>query len=397
MKKSIFLLAALTIISCSDNELKKDLADNVNMPFTFSAYSNIATKADSHSNLEFFYNTFNVYGWKSLDNKGTWESAPVFNNVTNEYFESNAFGKTIYLENASDPKKPSDEWGNIQSAEHPFPAWYYEGIRFWDKYATNYQFSAYAPITASSQITCTPDGKILIGTSESPIEVDTKNLVATPNKDLAYKGFDKDYMTAKSEAKTSAVSLVFSHELAKFNIKLALSDAVTTDQKVIVKEVSIKHIMDGSYYDSDKESATGYLTGWKSPETEITYSVKGVNGAETGYQMNGETAGTDNFDNYFVMERLMIPQTIQKNTEKNDQLEDMTQACVFVEYTIGDQTYKGHYALANLFLSTNEGTSYDFKGGNEYILTINVGPLPIYFTTQVSPWQENIASDLNAN
>lgn len=399
MKKLLIFAAALTIISCSSNEIKKDLVqDENNIPFTFSAYSDIATKADSHSNLEFFYRTFNVYGWKSLDNKATWETA-VFSNVTNEYFENDAYGNVIFLESGG--KKPADEWRAIQgTTQQPtgFPGWYYEGMRFWDKYATDYQFSAYTPITATSEITCTPDGKILIGSEASPITVDTKNLVATPKTTLEYKGFDKDYMTATSTAKTSAVNLVFSHELAKFNIKLVLSDALSTSQDVIVKEISVKHIKGTSYYDSSKETETGYLTGWKTPTgNDLAYSVKGVNGADTGYKMNGETAGTDNFSNYFVMERLMIPQTAQKNTEKNDQLDDMTQACIYVEYTIGDQVYKGHYALANLFIGTGTETSYNFQGGNEYTLTINVGPLPIYFTTKVGTWTNNDASDLNAN
>ena len=396
MKKICLFATALAILSCSSNDLNNDLAQDANKtPFTFSAYSDIATKADNHTDLDFFYKTFNVYGWKSLDNRATWESTPVFNNVTNEYFKLDGYGTTIYLENVANPKKPSDEWGTLQGT-NPFPGWYYEEIRYWDKYA-EYQFSAYTPISASSEVKCENDGQILIGTSASPITVDTKNLVATPKTALVYAGFDKDYMTATSTAKASAVNLVFKHELAKFNIKLVLNSSVSTSQAVIVKEVSIKHINGTSYYDSENESATGYLTGWKTPTTPIAYNVKGVNGAETGYKMNGETAGTDNFNGYFVMERLMIPQTVEKNTAKNDQLDDMTQACVYVEYSIGDQVYKGHYALANLFLGTSTETSYNFLGGNEYTLTINVGPLPIYFTTEVSTWVNHDATDLEAN
>jgi len=394
MKKGIIIIAALAIVSCqNDSELKLELNENSgNIPFTFNAFSNKATKANSTS-LNDFYTTFNVYGWKSFDNGTTWETTnPVFNNVTNEYFAADGNGTVVYA--TGDPV--STEWGTIQSPS-AFPGWYYENIRYWDKYATNYQFSAYTPITASAEVTCTPDGKILIGTDGSKVTVDNTNLMAAPNTALAYTGFLKDYMTAKSNVKTSAVNLVFSHELSKINVKLVLNTSVTTPQDVIVKEVSIKHLKGTSYYDSSNESATGYLTGWKTPVDELAYTVKGVSGAETGYKMNGTTAGTDKFSGYYVMERLMIPQTIEKNTAKADQLADMTQACVYVEYTIGDQTYKGHYALANLFIGTGAETTYDFLGGNEYTLTINVGPTPIYFTTEVTAWTNHDATDLIAN
>ena len=135
MKKICLFATALAILSCSSNDLNNDLAQDANKtPFTFSAYSDIATKADNHTDLDFFYKTFNVYGWKSLDNRATWESTPVFNNVTNEYFKLDGYGTTIYLENVANPKKPSDEWGTLQGT-NPFPGWYYEEIRYWDKYA----------------------------------------------------------------------------------------------------------------------------------------------------------------------------------------------------------------------------------------------------------------------
>ena len=402
MKKGLFIIASLAIISCGNNELKTDLAETAkDIPFTFSAYSSNATKADSHDKLDFFYKTFNVYGWKSFDNGSTWETTnPLFNNVTNEYFASDdVYGSVIYLE--SNGILPKAEWNTIQGTT-PFPGWYYQNIRYLDKYATNYQFSAYTPITATSEVTCTPDGTILIGDDANKVTVDATNLMATPATELAYTGFAKDYMTATSTVKTSAVNLIFSHELAKFNIKLVLNNSVTTPQTVTVKEVSIKHINGTSYYDSSKETAEGYKSAWKTPITEASYSVNGVGTETAGYQLNGDLdENDDNFDNYsgyFVMERLMIPQTVQKNTTKSDQLDDMTQACVYVEYTIGDQTYKGHYALANLFLqNTDTATSYDFLGGNEYTLTINVGPLPIYFTTEVNVWINHDANDLNAN
>ena len=387
MKKSLFVIAACVMVlsSCSDNETLREAVSTENVPFTFAAYSNKATKADSHNNLDFFYKTFNVYGWKKLATG--WVSDPVFNNTTNEYFAADGNGTVIYL--ATDGKTVSDEWKTTQG-DPAFPAWYYEGIRYFDKMATDYQFCAYAPIAASAEVKCDNTGVITIG-KDNAITVESTNLMATPATSLAYTGFTKDYMTATSTAKASAVSLEFSHELAKFNIQLVLDNSVTTLQDVIGKELSIKHLKGTSYYESNKENADGYLSGWHTPTGEIAYSLTGVGG--NGYKMNGTTAGTDNFSGYYVMERLMIPQTAAKNTE-DCQLAEFAEPCVYVKYTIGSEVFEGHYTLANLFAGS--AADYDFLGGNEYTLTITVGPKPIYFTATVATWANhdaNLAAD----
>lgn len=386
MKRNILLIvvAATVLASCSNNDTLKQDVSSEKIPFSFSAYSSKSTKTDIHSNLDFFYKTFKVYGWKKVN--GTWNTTtPVFDNVTNEYFASNSvYGNSIYLEAGG--VKPVDEWGTIQS----FPAWFYEDIRYWDKFASDYQFCAYTPITASESVACNHLGVITIGKT-TPVTVDTKNLMATPETELAYTGFDYDYMTATSVAKTSAVSLVFSHELAKFNIKLLLDNSITTKQDVVVNEVSLLNLNGTSTYESDKESATGYLSGWKTPTTEVEYKANGVGTATTGYKMNGTTAGTDKFDGYFVMERLMIPQSTTK-TNVDCQITEFDEACVYVKYTIGAEPFEGYYSLANLFLGTDTASKYDFEGGNEYTLIITVGPKPIYFTTSVNTWTNHDAA-----
>ena len=42
-----------------------------------------------------------------------------------------------------------------------------------------------------------------------------------------------------------------------------------------------------------------------------------------------------------------------------------------------------------MFIANSQDASFDLEGGNEYILTITVGPAPIYFTPTVTPWDEN--------
>ena len=387
MKKYLLIIAAtaLTMIGCTSNDTLKQDVSNEKIPFTFSAYSSKPTKANS-SALNDFYTKFNVYGWKKVN--GTWNTTNlVFDNVTNEYFTADGKG-SIYPANES--LTVAGEWGTIQGTPG-FPAWYYKDIRFWDKFATDYQFCAYVPVTASDDVECTHEGVITIGTSSDPISVDTKDLMATPATALAYTGFDYDYMTATSTETTSAVNLVFTHELAKFNVKLLLDASITTSQNVVVNEVSLLNLNGTSYYESNNESAAGYLSGWKTPSTEVEYKADGVGSATTGYQLNGATAGTDNFNGYFVMERLMIPQSAAKATDDN-KITEFTEPCVYVKYTIGSEPFEGYYALANLFIGAGSGTSFDFEGGNEYTLNITVGPRPIYFTTSVTAWTNHDAA-----
>ena len=406
MKKYLFILAtaAIALVGCSQTEtLKNDVSNNENIPFSFAAYSNKATKADNHTTLNFFYPTFKVYGWKSYDGTN-WEDPAVFSDQTNEYFASNANGSAIYT--AANGVLPGDEWGEFGHSTTAWDAgWYYEGIKYWDKFATNYQFCAYAPITASAKVVCTSDGVIKIGDNgigegaKGTITVDTKNLMATPATELAYTGFDYDYMTAavatSGATNASPVQLIFTHELAKFNIKIQLNPNVTTTQTVTVNEVSIKNINGTSYYTNAQDvvsPSNGYLSGWATPTTEIAYTANGVGSATAGYQVNKDLdendANFDNYSGYFIMERLMIPQTIAKTTPAS-QLAEFDEPCIYVMYTIGSEEYTGHWGLANLFDNVAANTSVNILGGNEYTLTITVGPEPIYFTASVTPWAEN--------
>lgn len=391
MKRYIFVLATAAIVaSCSDNDLINEVV-YPDAPIGFAAYANVATKTNTNNktNLEFFYPTFNVYGYKYTD---SWKV--VFNNETNEYFSEDKKGAVVYDE---DGQKPSTEWSA------PISGWYYEGVRYWDKFATKYKFGAYAPVAASSEVQFVynnngDNGVITIGSSSKKITVEGTNLMATPAQELAYKGFTKDYMTALANTSSSTstnaspVSLTFTHKLAKFDIKLALNDQVITNQAVVVNEITVHNMNGTSYYDSSKESGeTDFLSGWAKPTTEINYSVKGVGSATTGYQLNldidDQTDGNQNYNGYYVFEGLMIPQTIQKASTAS-QLTELSEACLYIKYTIGTEEYVGYYALANMFIGTGSGLSYDFEGGKEYILTITVGPAPIYFTPTVTAWTE---------
>lgn len=376
MKKSIYLLAAIALMaSCSQEEVRVDTPEaHPETPrlIGFETFVDKATRATNYANnsnaLNFFYPDFKVYGWKTVDGTPT----SVFDGVTVSYYDA---------ENAAETTLPSSEWG-----ENPTTGWYYQNIRYWDKLATSYQFSAYAPATAAAE--CTADGTITIGTSAAPVTVDNKNLMEEPADELAFKGFYTDYMTATSTVATSPVSLNFKHLQAKLNIRILLADEVVTAQNVAIQKIQVHNLNNKGYYTNDDEVG---VSGWTLGDADTDY-VPSITAVQGGYSLNDATA---NFDGYYVLEQLIIPQTLAKYVgEEVNSLNEYTQACVYVEYTIGAETFKSFTPLANIFIGNGNATNYTFLGGNQYTLNITVGPKPIEFTAEVTPWAEGADEEL---
>ena len=277
---------------------------------------------------------------------------------------------------------PSAEWGQGAPA-----GWYYENIRYWDKMATSYQFSAYAPVAASAVVKCTKEGGITIGNAEAPIIVEGTNLMAQPAKALAYTGFAYDYMTAQSTDKSAdKVSLTFSHLQAKLNIRIRLDkDKVTTAQDVSVQKIQVHSLGDKAYYTN---AANTGVSGW----TLTTPSTDYVPKVETAYSLNN---ATQNYDGSYVLEQLIIPQTIAKSAVPSPSLNEYAEACVYVEYTIGSETFKSYSPLANIFIDNDsQETNYNLEGGKQYTINITIGPDPIEFTAEVAKWADAVEEDL---
>lgn len=372
MNRSKLLLATIALLaSCNQGEVLVDTFDplpEAPRRIGFETFVDKATRAQGTNStaLNDFYPVFNVYGWKTVGN----DVACVFDNIPVEYFATDSKGTAVYKE---DGQKPGDEW--IFAAG----SWYYENQRYWDKMASGYQFSAYTPATASDDVVCTADGLITIGTDTKPVTVDPKNLMATPAKALAFTGFDRDYMTAQSTTTAGTVSLTFQHLLAKLNIRVRLADDITTAQDVSVQQIEVHNLGDKGHY----TNATGIgISGWKLATPSADYVPK----VETPYSLNAAT----NYHNHYVLEQLIIPQTITKSVAAIPSLSEYTEACIYVEYTIGTETFKSYTPLANLFTSAD---TYDLKGGNQYTLNIIIGPEPIEFTAEVAKWADAVEKE----
>lgn len=374
MKKAIYLLAATALMaSCNQDVLvdaTNDQQPEVSRRIGFDTFVDKATRAEGTNStaLNDFYPAFNVYGWKVVDGK----AASVFNNVTVSYFNSEE----------STGVKPGDEWGSATTG------WYYDNVRYWDKMATSYQFSAYAPVAASDDVNCTAEGLIAIGTETAPIKVEATNLMKEPAEKLAYTGFKFDYMTAQSaENSLDKVTLNFKHLMAKLNIRIKLDDKITTASAVTVQEINVRGINSLGYY-TNETKVKGAVSGWSLPlfneEAVITAKM------DKGYSLNAK----ENYNGYYVLEQLIIPQTIKKAANDDSQLNMYKEACVYVEYTIGDETFRSYSPLANIF---SKDATYNFEGGKQYTINITVGPKPIVFDAEVTEWEKEVEGGLNMN
>lgn len=411
MKKAIYLLAATVLMASCNQEVLVDTPEPQPVAprlIGFDTFVDKATRAQgTNSNaLNDFYPTFYVYGWKTV---GT-ETTCVFENIPVEYFATDTKGTVVYK---NDNQKPSDEWNFAADS------WYYENVRYWDKMASKYQFSAFTPAPAGVAFNCTSDGLITIGTAEAPVTVDSKNLMATPANALAYTGFDKDYMTAQSTNKTDKVSLTFKHLQAKMNVRIKLDDDMKTAQEVKVTEIKIHNLNDKGYYTNATTTVTdeagtttnvptgvtGWTTGTATADYVLSvtndYLISPVEVEEDENQENTEVVTEDeeaeevkvSYHNHYVLEQLLIPQTISKTANSAPQLNLYNEACIYVEYTIGAETFRSYSPLADIFIGEGDATTYSFEGGKQYTINVIVGPSPIEFTATVDAWETEEEAD----
>lgn len=387
MKKVVSLFViALLMVSCNQDAVlieTPEVTPEVARAIGFDTFVDKSSRAADENNstaLNDFYPAFKVYGWKTVDGTTT----QIFNNHAVKYVADETTYKESY----------EAEWGEMETF---VAGWYYQNLRYWDKMASGYQFCAYAPVAPEEErdyVVCSENGQITIGSETIPdteldnsVTVDTKNLMATPATKLAYKGFDYDYMTATAgyDGTKTNVTLNFQHLQAKLNIRIRLNESVTTAQTVTITEISVHNLGNKGYYDSEA-TGTGVVSGWKITAAEDGY----VPSVTTGYPING----SDSKNGYYVLEQLILPQTIKKATAAAPSLSEYAEACLYVEYTIGNEVFKSFSPLANIFTTAD---TYDFEGGKQYTINVIVGPSPIEFTVDVAAWADAVEEDKEMN
>ena len=391
-KSDLVLIAAVAsmLASCSNEKFLDDNQDSLEA-IGFASYSEKSTRGnvDSENNLEFYHNTFAVYGTKV--------------NVKDPTKFQYVFGGKAVTGNL----KPDGVTCTYQTtADAVLGDRKYDGLRFWDKQA-NYKFIAYAPVSNANPIRYNyAAADSLVGaqgnwfkTNEDYVLQGT-NLQATPTDTVIIKGFtveageDLDLMISSCNSqigKTHAeqVPLSFRHILSKLNVSIAKSKALQ-DCTVTINGLEITGLMDkGSYNESlyDISTSDSKVSGWTASKSDpydyaLIYDTLG----QGGKVLNNGTFSTDNppvFTKgkpFYFIESLVMPQSITAEG----------QVILTMNYTIqsGDYVEEFPYEL-DLYDVAN---LQKFDEGYNYTLNFTIDPDVIIFDANVSTW-----SDINAN
>lgn len=414
MKKSCLILiaAAAMLAACSDSDTYKSVVKEQNtvQTLSFSAYADKVTRGSNSTALNDFYTVFGVYGWKTVD--GAVVTNPVFSNHPNEYFVNDVKGDVVY--DGTD-EKPSQEWAITTFS---LPAWFYEDVRYWDKMADKYEFFAIAPYEATPTYTVNPgDNNIAIATSSAKYDIETeKNLALqgtspVPQAELAYSGFNKDYMiadkkvvTPRGTVTTEDVQLVFHHILTKLNVRIKKSDNFIGQQVLKVNKLKIANLAREGYFEYNTNMTTNGWTKSEKYDIDITTEYPIAN-------------ATPNFNNNYWIETLIFPQSSQcmlPGAQAN--ANGLSNLYLYIQYQIGTDVFNAYYDLAYVFDNAlaptvatsydasdekviegikeigdpktynNDGGEFEFKQGSQYNLTLTIGPDPIHFDAEVFEW-----------
>ncbi|HPL06519.1 MAG TPA: fimbrillin family protein [Bacteroidales bacterium] len=367
----LIAVVAIVFAACSSDVVLNDIAESqTDTPkaIGFTSFSEKITRADT--DLEYYHNTFVVYGTKqsTVDN-------------TIQYVFG---GKATAAGNQEGVTCTYNATAGVTGN------WEYVNPRYWDKQA-EYDFIAYAPANAPLRYFYNAeDAQVGGANNEFVTNADYTlagtNLQATATTAEKVKGFtgagvDLDLMISnpkpQSGSNNADVALVFKHILSKLNVTFAKAD-VLDDATVTVTSVEITGLKEkGSYKQSDYVNDEFTKTsGWAAKEvTGSTYKLAYSNGQELN--------ASDGLP-YLFIESLVMPQTI-----------DDDQVTLKAKYTIQTGGYSENYTY-QLDLYDVEALRKYFDGYN-YTLKFTIQPNVIKFDANVTVWDSQPASNQTIN
>ncbi len=402
MRKKNFVLIAViatTLASCS-NDLLLDNQDSSQATIGFTSFSEKSTRGTNTStDLEYFHNTFAVYGTKQSNDDETIIQYLFGGNATEEAGVKDGVTCTYQGDDATGHDPLMGEW------KYDFP-------RFWDK-SSDYDFIAYAPVSDKNPIRYKynavkaqvgDDGNDFVLKSGSSFILTGTNLQATsPGTAEINKGFtgadgtDIDLMTSSDLVKATdrsvavkgneriagtPVQLVFKHILSKLNVRVNKAESLY-GYTVTVKSIEITGFEDKGTAYSEKiysNDATTPRSGWTAGVQSATYKLAYNAGLiASSFKPLNEGNYTDNAPSYtagapiYFIESLLIPQTIVDN-----------QVSLKIRYRIERGAYVDDRAdVIDLYDIENLRTLLDRYN---YTLNITINPEIIKFDATVATW-----------
>lgn len=359
MRTKVFIQVALCIAlvlmaACSEREVLIDTEfgdfeyiDSTQGPaIQFAPFANMLTRAVPTANdLEFYHQTFKVYGTKT-NNDGQ-QIQPVFEGVT--------------------------VTADIKAAIDSANTWTYNIDRYWDKQADNYQFVAFAPAHAplsyQHNLVEVNDATASFFSQNDYVLIGQNLQEGAPTNGEKNKGFtgeagtDCDVMRSDAvpvldPATTPVVTFNFRHTLSKLMVTIKANKG--EPYKIEIDSVCVADLYSSGKYD--------HTNGW-----EVKDSTKYVN-----YQYCApDTLVSDTTKTYFI-ESLVMPQAIS-NTH-----------IITLLYTIHSGGYQESFTYkANLADIFGSGVS-QFVAGNSYTINFNIAPENniITFDAGITAWTD---------
>ena len=311
----------------------------------FATFAKRSTRAVATvSDLEYYHNTFKVYGTKTSD--GGDKVQPIFEGVT--------------------------VTANIGEGEEEPNTWGYETDRYWDKQADNYQFVAFAPAHAplGYQHNLVEVNHATAGFYSHDYTLIGQNLMqgapATAEKNAGFTGeagTDCDVMRsdpfAVTDPKTTPlVTLNFKHTLAKLNVTAKANAAAP--YVITINSVVIEDLLSTGVYD--------HAAGWQSKGT-----------ATVDYAFTAPATALSATDKKYFIEVLAMPQDVAATQ------------IVTLNYTITSGTYSEEFTYTTNLAELFAGKATSFVAANSYTVNFNFAPEKniITFDAGVIEWTEN--------
>lgn len=354
MKKSYLILAvvAASFAACSQNDVVTEITEtDVLIGFSGTYVDNatraISTGAYTAANFETLGNTFGVFGYK---NTATQTDAQVFNDTEVEY--QSGLQTSVGYEATTD--------------------WAYSPLKYWDKTATSYNFYAYAPHQSDFTGTVALSGNSansfsISGFQQATTKADMIDLMT----DLTTKA------SVTTGIGTNDVSFTFGHILSNINVKMAVSDALKSDNAnnpVTVVSISLGTIkMDGDY----AYSSSAYA--WTLASTPHTATFSGTQTSGNVFASDVLTGTTTGYtDVPGLTDLLFVPQAVDAAYAFN------------VQFKIANEIFDKTILLSEFKNVTDNTTGLaTWQPGYKYTYQIVIGPTPILFDVQtVSDWAD---------
>lgn len=384
MKKNYVMLAlaSMMMAACANNDLVDEgvVKEEVPQAIGFETFAQKATRATENSGED--------YGDNDLKN----------HHGTFKVWASKQLADATYVDVYAAGSPGTVTWTDV---------WTANPLKYWDKAATNYYFYAAAPSSPSWVYTnaTTSDGStgyltladyVLKGTANDNLATGANTDLGTTWKAKTHEGKDLDLMIAAPCPVTSthyynvespeAVNLDFIHILSRLNI--AVRSTVTGVKLSALNVVGLRY--SGDFNENAAITpgtlATGTSLRWNTdtPADKNTYVLAGKIGND-GLSLTNTAV--------YTHEYLVMPQT-QTNSEAtvNKGTAPTTDAYIYIEYTLGGETFKTYYGLAQAF-GIAEDASLAFNEGWQNTLTLTISPDAIVFTADAAAWDDNVNYD----